>query len=328
MAQVHLAHALNLLVGVIHILHLINEPSVAVGVWVLHRHGLTALQRHDEVLGVEHVQYREHAVSIYLGHVAASFSHRLHRLLHLWSDVSVYHLLITAKFGCVITTDALMIIRSLVLIEGVRCEIQYTIVECLVTTDNLVGLGHLLRSVTLGLVNKHIIVEITLVHHPHIHQAEHGDTGNHEFLAQLLVLVEHQEGRADDDNPERAPAIRGKDSLANLHQVAHDRALVFGRQLLQRLHLLYGDEIWEEYARHDGKEQAETCGQAEASIYIFYLSCQYLRFIHDLLQSHHRQQRNGKLGDDEDGCHRTELGVHRHVIQEEIGKRHEVSTPG
>ncbi len=33
-------------------------------------------------------------------------------------------------------------------------------------------------------------------------------------------------------------------------------------------------------------------------------------------------------GDNQDRCHRSELGIHRHVIEEEIGKRHEVSTPG
>ena len=138
-----------------------------------------------------------------------------------------------------IAADALVIVRSLVLIEGIGCEIEHTIVEALVAEDELVGLCHLLRCVTLELIHKHLIIEITLVDHPHIHQAEHGDAGNHKFGTEFLHFVKQEEGTADDDNPEGTPAIGCEDALANLGQIADDRTLVFGRQLLQSLQLLY-----------------------------------------------------------------------------------------
>ena len=327
MPEVHLAHTIDFLVGIVHILHLVYEPCIAVGIRILHRNGLSALQRHDEVFGIQHVQYRIDTVAVHLGHIAARSSYRLHRLLHLRSDMCINHLLVATELGWMITADALVVVRGLVLIECIRCQIQHTVVECLVTADNLVGLGHLLRCIALRLVYEHIIVEIALVHHPHIHQTEHGDTGNHIFLAQLLHLEEHQQYRTDEDNPERTPAVGCEDALADIRQIAHDWRDILLRQLLQRLCLLYRYEIREEYARHDGEEQTETCCQTEAGIYIFYLLCQNLRLIHNLLQRHHRQQRNGKLGYHEDRCHRSELSIHRHIIEEEIGKRHEVSTP-
>ncbi|EKC43709.1 xylulokinase, partial [human gut metagenome] len=87
MSEVHLAHAIDFLVGIVHILHLIYEPCIAVGIRILNRNGLSALQRHDEVFGIQHVQYRIDTVAVHLGHIAACSSYRLHRLLHLRSDM-------------------------------------------------------------------------------------------------------------------------------------------------------------------------------------------------------------------------------------------------
>ena len=49
--------------------------------------------------------------------------------------------------------------------------------------------------------------------------------------------------------------------------------------------------------------------------------------LQHLLQSQHSKQRNGELGDDEYRCHGAELGVHRHIVEEEVGEPHEVSAP-
>ena len=193
MTEVDLAHAINLLVGIVDILHLIHKPGIAVGVWILYRNRLTALQRQDEVFGIEHVQYREDTVAIYLGHITTCLSHSLHRLLHLRSDMCINHLLIATELGRMITADALVVIRGLVLIEGIGSEIEHTVIERLVAADNLIGLRHLLRSIAHVLIYEHIIVEITLVHHPHIYETEYGDAGNHILSTQLLHLVKQQE---------------------------------------------------------------------------------------------------------------------------------------
>ena len=226
-----------------------------------------------------------------------------------------------------IAADTLVVVGGLVLVEGIGGKVQHTVVQSLVAQDKLVGLCHLLGSVALHLVHEHIVVEVTLVHHPHIHKTQHGDTGNHELGTQFLVLIEHEEGEAGEDDPERAPAISCEDALANLGEVAHDGPHILIGQLLQSLCLLHGDEVGEEQAGHEGEEQTEACRQSQAGIDPFCLFGQYLRFIHNLLQRHHRQQRDGKLGDDENGSHRSELGVHRDVVEEEIGEGHEVPAP-
>ena len=38
---------------------------------LLYTSGLSALQRHDEVFGIQHVQYRIDTVAVHLGHIAA-----------------------------------------------------------------------------------------------------------------------------------------------------------------------------------------------------------------------------------------------------------------
>ena len=110
MSQIDLSYLINLLIGIFCIAYLINKPSIAIGIKILHRHSLSTLQRHDEVLRVEHIEHREYAVAIHLRHVTTSLSYSLHRLLHLWRDISIYHLRITTEFGWMITTNALMII--------------------------------------------------------------------------------------------------------------------------------------------------------------------------------------------------------------------------
>ena len=45
------------------------------------------------------------------------------------------------------------------------------------------------------------------------------------------------------------------------------------------------------------------------------------------LEGQHGKERDGELGDDEDRGYRTELGVHRHIVDEKVGQRHEVLTP-
>ena len=110
MVQVDLPHAVDLLVGVVDIVNLVDKPRVALYVWILQGHGLSALQRQDEVFGVEHVQHRPLFRSVDLGHVAAGLRDGRRHLLHLGSDIGVDHLLIAAQLGRMISADALVII--------------------------------------------------------------------------------------------------------------------------------------------------------------------------------------------------------------------------
>ena len=63
--------------------------------------------------------------------------------------MTLHEFLITTQFGSMVTTDALVIVAGLVLIEGVRGKVQHTVVETLVTQDQLVRLCLLLRGLSL-----------------------------------------------------------------------------------------------------------------------------------------------------------------------------------
>ena len=132
MAEVQLAYHVNLLIGIVHIVHLVHKPGIAIGIGILYGHGLSALQRHDDIFGVEHVQHGIEAVARHFGHVALCIGNGRHQLLHLRSDIGINHLLVAAQLGSMIAADALMIVGSLVLVEGVRGKVQHTVVEALV----------------------------------------------------------------------------------------------------------------------------------------------------------------------------------------------------
>ena len=119
MAYVNLTHLSIFSVGIVDIGELVNKPAVTLCVWVLYWCRCATLQRKDKVLRVQHVQHWEGLYAIYRLHITTCSSNRLHGLLHLWSDVSIDHLLITTELRRVISTDTLMEVRRLVLVECV-----------------------------------------------------------------------------------------------------------------------------------------------------------------------------------------------------------------
>ena len=187
MSQCQLSYSIQLLIGIINILHLIHEPRVSVGIRVLHGNGLTTLQRHDDIAHVQHVHHREDAVTVHLGHITSSLSNRRHHLLHLGHQVRIDQLLIAAQLGSMIATNTLMVVRSLVLVEGVRSEVQHTVVTLIagILQDELIRIGLGLRSLALTLVYEHIVVQVALVHCPHINKTEHQDNPHGIFLLQF-----------------------------------------------------------------------------------------------------------------------------------------------
>ena len=52
-----------------------------------------------------------------------------------------------------------------------------------------------------------------------------------------------------------------------------------------------------------------------------------LLYSYPFLQGKECEQRDCEFGDDQNRGHRAEFGVHRHVVDEEVGKRHEIPTP-
>ena len=202
MTQVQTPHGIHLLIGIVHISELVYEPGIAKDVRVLDGNGLPAFQGEDEIFGVEHIQYWEDTVTLYQSHVTASLRNSPEQLLHLRIDITFHKFLITAQLGCMVSADALMIVAGLVLIEGVRREVQHTVVEALVTQDQLIGLRLLLRSFTLRLRHKHLVVQISLIDLPQVEETEQEDGADGISLLQLSIPVEQQQSCADDNDPE------------------------------------------------------------------------------------------------------------------------------
>ena len=190
MAQVETSQGIHLLIGVVHITELVDEPSIAIDVGVLDGNGLTTLQREDKILGIEHIEYREYAITIHLCHITAYLRNSSEQLLHLNIDIAFHQFLISAQLGSMVTTDALMIVAGLILVERIRCEVQHTIVKTLITQDELVGLCLLLRCLTLRLGHKHLVVQITLIDLPEIEETEHENSTDGIGLLQLAIPVE------------------------------------------------------------------------------------------------------------------------------------------
>ena len=221
-----------LVIGILHILYLVNEPGIAIHIWVLYGYGLTALQGEDKVFRVQHVQHRTDIVTVHLCHVTTGLCHRLRKRLHLRCDIRLYQFLITTQFGGMITADALMIIAGLILVERVRGEVQHTIVKTLVAQYQLIRLCLLLGCLTLRCRHEHLVVQITLVHLPQVNQAQHQDGPYHIVGLQFTILVKQQDTRSDDDDPERTPAVGREYCLTHFRQVAHQRLEILCRQSL------------------------------------------------------------------------------------------------
>ena len=156
-----------------------------------------------------------------------------------------------------------MIVGGLILIEGVRCEIQHTVVETLVVQDLFVGLCHLLRCLTLTLRHKHLVVEVTLVHRPEIHETDHEDDADSILLLQFAKSKCEQDTRSHQDDIERTQGIAGKHGLTHLRQISHQRSHMFCWQTLQRLHLTRRDKTAEECRRHHREQQGNNTRQQE-----------------------------------------------------------------
>ena len=226
-----------------------------------------------------------------------------------------------------ITADALMVIAGLVLVKRVRGEVQHTIVQTLIAQNQLVRLRLSLRSLTLCLRHKHIIVQITLIHGPQVYKTEHQDNTHGILLLQFAEYNSQQHTCTHQNNIERTHGISRKHGLTHLCQISHQRLDILSRQTLDGTQLARRDKAVEEHRRHHRKQQGNTTRQQEANANILHSWLQQLGLVHQLLQRQHGEQGYRKLCDDEYRRHRTELGVHRHIVEEEIRKAHEVLTP-
>ena len=340
MAQGQAAQHVKLLVGIVDVVQLVYQPGVAVGIGVLQGHALSALQGQYEVLGVEHVQHGVDGVALHLRHIAGGTAHGSHHTGHLLGEIGVDQLLVAAQLGSMVAADALQVVRRLVLVERRRGQIQRAEVERLVLQDMVDG-GRLVDGcLTDTLRDEHAVVQIALVDLPHVDEAEQRHGCGHPRGLQLAITEEQQQHRAGHDNPERPPAVGSEHGDAHVGQVLGQRGDILLRKLAQGLHLVIADKVGEEHLRHQGKQQAHATGEGEGNAEggvgreeladstgrLARRSADGCR-VEPLLQGQHGEQGYGKLGYDQYGGHRAELGVHGDIVDEEVGQRHEVTSP-
>ena len=237
------------------------------------------------------------------------------------------HLLIAAKFGSMITTHTLVPVSRIVFIERIRCQVQDTIIQRLILQNHLISLC-LTETLRLHLFfHKLFIVQVALVHTPHIYQTEHRQGTYQNMLLQFIHAIRPYQTNTEQDYKETAPSIRSKQTHAHFLQIGQQRHQLVGRNTLQRIHLHGRYVTWEEHFRKNGKQQRQTAGQPEADQEVLLAFLYYRRCRNHFLQGQHRQQWNGKFGNHENGRYRTELIVHRHIVDKEIGEAHEILSP-
>ena len=212
----------NFFVGIIHILHILHKPGIAQCMRVRQRKRLSALQREDVILGVQHVQNRELG-SINLFHISFGFRYCLKQGRHFSRDMFFNHFLITAQLGCMVTAHTLVPIGCIVLVEGIRSQVQHAIVQRLVGQNHLVRFGRLETLCLHLLFHKLVVIQIALVDWPHIHQAKQSQCTYQYGLFQLSGCIHPKQNRTCRYNEETAPCISSEKAHADFFQVCQQR---------------------------------------------------------------------------------------------------------
>ena len=114
--------------------------------------------------------------------------------------------------------------------------------------------------------------------------------------------------------------------FAQAREVIKQRIELVGRELAQCLALGSGYKV-EESATAEGEYCGNSGRKGKADINIFDFAREQFGLVHDAFQGKHGKQRYGELCDNEYRRHRAELGIHRHIVDEEIGERHEIMPP-
>ena len=224
-----------------------DKPCIAHRSHILHRHlHLTFLaSTEDEPTGVEHVDDWEEGVgvdhrevinwirSLTLHHrygVHRSLTQRLIHFRHLGCDMRLNEFLIATQFGCMIATHRTVECTGVVVVEGGDGEVQHTIVAPFPTLLDDVSVGICLLDAGNSLrLHKHVVVKITLVHAPHVHQTD--DKQSHaqqahlhgvQFTFLLFLRIPPHSSHTQQDEQDAAPSIGTHHSCTHVGDAAQD----------------------------------------------------------------------------------------------------------
>ena len=240
-----------------------------------------------------------------------------------------------------ITTNALVPVGRIVAVEGAYRHIQCSIVQVGIQQYHLIGMGTLEILLHWTGIYKHAIVQIALVHHPHVCQTQYNDEQSHGQSLQLAIVVQNHQQCSYSNNPERAHGIGCEHQSTHiaeiLHQAVHKLLVnITGlHQTLDTVCLACGNIVAKECIGHKPEQETDaTCDHKtqpqgiHGLIYKRYTHV-YARWVfYKLLQCHHGHEGYGEFSYHQNRCHGTELVIHGHIVQEEICQSHEVLTPG
>ena len=162
-------------------------------------------------------------------------------------DILLYKLLISSQLSGVIAAYALVVVGCLVLVECVGREVEHTVVKALVLEYLLVCLCHWLWKVADLSIDKHRVIEITLVHLPEVDEAEDSHQGCCAYRIYLLHAEGQKHGCAYCYHPERAPAVCREHGTPDFPQILKKRLELVLRELAEGVQLGLGDKAREEH---------------------------------------------------------------------------------
>ena len=118
-----------------------------------------------------------------------------------------------------IAADRLMEIACLVLIEGVASKVEHSVAGRLVLEYCEVCLCRFDWSGAYGVAYEHAVIEVALVHLPHVEEAYEGDDASHSHGIEFLHAIDHHNSGTHQYDEERTPAVADKGRHAYLGEV-------------------------------------------------------------------------------------------------------------
>ena len=163
-----------------------------------------------------------------------------------------------------------MIIRGSVVVKGAYCHIQHAVVFVGILKDELISLTGR-EGLCIGTwCYEHAVVEVALVHTPHICQAEYDNTCHHGNGLDLTPTVNKQNQGAHHNNDEAAHGICREHGLTHLAHVCeylshHVLRNIARTDILLHVHLVGSrDVVAKEHIGHQPEEEAHTAGESKS----------------------------------------------------------------
>ncbi len=316
----------NLIVGIAHTLDAIHKPTVAHGIRVGDRNLLPALQRHDGVFHIEHIQHGEKAVAVARSLETISLLNGRHERLHLGRYMDINQILIAAELGCRIAADRLEVVARARLVEGVGGEIQHT--EMGGILEQLLLVRQLGKSLLDVLLRTEIaIVAEAFVDRPHIGHDKNRERKTQieiEVLAGLEIAAigvgeDHQ--KADCHETKRTPCVGTnqsgtlvEDGIINLLSDLRLPLSIVGRGHI--------DTAAQERHQRTYSRRDTACNEQA----IAHTTPRKMA-VGNGLERHKTEQRHGDFRHDKNTLDGTELIINREIAEEEFGQRHEMMPP-